>query len=458
MTLTPWEIYRRAETGPLLEESEFDKRILPNRAMELVKEYGIKYDPEQVVPSDDSLADDVWKAAVSLFLDVGVYCVDTKRIVKVTDDELKEILRDKALGQLFLGEGRDARMLVKRGIEDRRPALVKMCPVAAPVSESLIPRLMQAYLQYQLDFITSPTVPEFEGRPVKVGSPVEVMATMQEVSWTREAAKRAGKPGIHIRGGNTGVTATAAIAAFHPDGLRKTDSLVCDLLAELKTDFRILTKEAYSMVHGALLSPVACPLVGSVGGPDVTALVGLAEVLQQITHFYSRGTYVSDIVTDMRYPCTSRRGCLWASNVVAMAVSRNAPFVIGTDALLAAGPCTDMALYEMSAKAIGDVVSGRSWTSGAGTCGGAKRDYLSPLEPLIITELNQAVAGMKRADANEIVKKLLLKYEQKIPNPPIGKSFTECYDIKTLEPSKECVEVYARVKSELDDLGIAFKS
>ena len=56
------------------------------------------------------------------------------------------------------------------------------------------------------------------------------------------------------------------------------------------------------------------------------------------------------------------------------------------------------------------------------------------------------------------MKKLLSKQEQRIPNPPIGKSFTECYDIKTLEPSKECVEVYARVKSELDDNGIEFKT
>jgi hypothetical protein len=37
-----WEVARRAETGPMMKESDFDMRISMT-AMELAKEYEIKY-------------------------------------------------------------------------------------------------------------------------------------------------------------------------------------------------------------------------------------------------------------------------------------------------------------------------------------------------------------------------------------------------------------------------------
>ena len=61
---------------------------------------------------------------------------------------------------------------------------------------------------------------------------------------------------------------------------------------------------------------------------------------------------------------------------------------------------------------------------------------------------------MKRSDVNEIVKKIIPKYEDKLRNPPKGKSFTECYDIKTLKPTQEWLDIYLKVKKEAIDLGI----
>jgi hypothetical protein len=45
--------------------------------------------------------------------------------------------------------------------------------------------------------------------------------------------------------------------------------------------------------------------------------------------------------------------------------------------------------------------------------------------------------GMKRPDANEVVKKLVGTYEDKLKEPPAGKKFEECTNIRTLQPTEE---------------------
>ena len=63
---------------------------------------------------------------------------------------------------------------------------------------------------------------------------------------------------------------------------------------------------------------------------------------------------------------------------------------------------------------------------------------------------------MKRDTANEIVKKLLSTYESKIPEAPVGKRFQECFNIDTLEPTNEYVELYEKMKDEMTQYGLKF--
>ncbi|MEM2518183.1 MAG: monomethylamine:corrinoid methyltransferase, partial [Candidatus Bathyarchaeia archaeon] len=98
-------------------------------------------------------------------------------------------------------------------------------------------------------------------------------------------------------------------------------------------------------------------------------------------------------------------------------------------------------------------VSGVSIETGE-VAGGRYEDLLTPIEPMFATEVAMASVGMKRQDANEIVKKLLSKYKDKIANPPLGMKYQECCDIKTGKPSLKCLNIYKRVKEELADLGL----
>ena len=51
--------------------------------------------------------------------------------------------------------------------------------------------------------------------------------------------------------------------------------------------------------------------------------------------------------------------------------------------------------------------------------------------------------GIKRDDANDFLRKILQKYENKLLEAPIGKSFSECYDLKKITPQEEYINIYA---------------
>ncbi|TDA38227.1 MAG: hypothetical protein DSO08_04480, partial [Candidatus Methanomethylicota archaeon] len=57
-----WEVIDRAETGPYMEERDFDLKVVAKKCRELVKEYEIRFDPNEIVTTDDSMADDVYEA------------------------------------------------------------------------------------------------------------------------------------------------------------------------------------------------------------------------------------------------------------------------------------------------------------------------------------------------------------------------------------------------------------
>jgi len=64
--------------------------------------------------------------------------------------------------------------------------------------------------------------------------------------------------------------------------------------------------------------------------------------------------------------------------------------------------------------------------------------------------------GLTRRAANDLVLKILDKYEEQIADAPLGSEFQECYDVRTALPSREYLDLYARVRNELTALGLEF--
>jgi methylamine--corrinoid protein Co-methyltransferase len=63
---------------------------------------------------------------------------------------------------------------------------------------------------------------------------------------------------------------------------------------------------------------------------------------------------------------------------------------------------------------------------------------------------------LDRRQANEIVKRILGEYEAKIPEAPEGKRFDECYDLATVRPTREYLELYERCKEKLLRFGLDY--
>ena len=81
-------------------------------------------------------------------------------------------------------------------------------------------------------------------------------------------------------------------------------------------------------------------------------------------------------------------------------------------------------------------------------------DYVTPLEMKTTTEMALACAGMTRREANEVVKALLPVYEQALTTAPIGKSYTECFNLDTGRAKKEALDFVEKVKTGLSRLGL----
>ncbi len=71
--------------------------------------------------------------------------------------------------------------------------------------------------------------------------------------------------------------------------------------------------------------------------------------------------------------------------------------------------------------------------------------------------MGHAAAGMSREEANVIVEKAVEMYEPFMADKPIGKPLSEAYDLVTLKPKAERIDIYDRVKEQVSEWGLNFR-
>lgn len=191
-----FETYDRARTGPKMDENEWDRKLTYQTAKRIKEKYKLKFDRSKIIPEDTDMIDRLFQAGLEMFLEMGIYCMDTGRIIKYTEDEIMMAVAG-APKKLTLGEGRDARELMPRGFDDPRPPLVQGGPTGAPVTESLFVAMHEAYAREPLvDTIVNGVLSTINGREPKPGSPWEIAAVRGEAALIRLAMTRAGRPGM----------------------------------------------------------------------------------------------------------------------------------------------------------------------------------------------------------------------------------------------------------------------
>ncbi len=455
--ITFWDVIGRSESGPLMKEKEYDFQ-LGRVARRLVEKYDIRYDPSEVIPDDDRLADRVYQAGLDLFLELGMYCRDTGRLMKFRRDELEWALKH-APTTVTYGQGRDVAVMTHRSVEDPNPPFCTMTPVGTPVAEERFVPMVQSYVQEPLaDTFSSAFSQTIHGRPIKSGAPQEVEAAIWNIIKLREAARAAGRPqiGIHNLVSNAERT-DATLAAVQADfGVQPNDGLCIAAIAELKIDYERVKKVVFLRHSGHNKYGLYGPLVGGYsGGLEATALVHVAH------HFLGllalEAQWHCGFPLHIHYGCNTTRELLWLISVTAQALSRNTHLLFAVSPFAAAGPCTEMVIYEIVANVIASTVAGAHLNLAA-VARNRHPERASGMEARIGAEAGHLVArrGITRKQANKIVKLILAQYETQITEAPLGKPFNECYDLDILQPTREYVDLYERVKEKISSFGMDY--
>ncbi|MCJ7624253.1 MAG: monomethylamine:corrinoid methyltransferase, partial [Anaerolineaceae bacterium] len=194
---------------------------------------------------------------------------------------------------------------------------------------------------------------------------------------------------------------------------------------------------------------------GHAGRAEGTAILETAYHLVGLTIY--QANFQQSFPFHLHYTSNSGREMLWVVSMVHQAVSRNSRILSTSNGFLNAGSGTEMVLYEAAAHGLASTVSGgHLWETAVAH--NKYRNYATPLEARLACEVGHAVARqqMTRVQANEIVLKLLEKYESQIAEAPKGKPFQECYDPRRAYPQPWYLEMYAVVKNELGELGVEF--
>ncbi len=452
-----WDVYERSETGPFVKETDFDRQV-GEAAAQAVRKYGLRYDRGEVIPSDDELADRVYQAGLELFLELGIYCKDSSRRIQFSRGEVEWALKHAPTSVTY-GQGRDARTMRYRGVEDPMPPFCANTSVGCTVAEERFVAMVQSYAQEPLsDSFSSAFSQTVHGRPIKSGTPQEVEAAIWNVLKLREAAQAAGRPliGIHNLISNAEKT-DAILAAMKPElGVQPNDGLAVAAMAELKVDYERLKKVVYlnhsSLNRYGLYGPI---MGGYAGGPEATAVVHVAHHFLGLLAFGAQ--WHDGFPLHLMQGCNSTRDLLWLTAVTGQALARNTRLLIGMSPFTAAGPCTEMVVLEIAAVVLAATVSGLHLNLVA-VARNKLPERSSGMEARIGAETGHLAARQRvgRAQANEIVKKILGEYEAKIPEAPEGKRFDECYDLATVRPTREYLDLYERCKEKLGRFGLDY--
>jgi hypothetical protein len=460
MPVPPWRIISvlgRAESGPLIRERDFERKVLIPNIKRVVKEYDIRFDPETPVPSDDSLAKSVWDAAVDLFINVGTFCTTTNRQMLFTEDELKEALWNYHDG-IEIGEGQDSKLWTARKVEDKKWPGCFFSPVGVRCSEEKFVHLVMAYMQEPLaDGVSTPILESAEGGYAKTYSPFEQQGGILHAQYSRQAAVRVGRPGIPICLTGTALSAASQIASSNPIwGARPSDVRLVSVISELKIDYDLLNKALHFRQYGGNVGTLSGPLFGAYAGIEGTTVIGLASHLQGL--MVNQGNYTCYFPIHFRFFNNTSREMLWLVSLNYQALAGNSKLISGSNGFAVAGPCTEMVMNEGGLHGIVSAVSGAAVLWEIATASNKHFERTTPMEARMACETGLAAVNskLKRSDVNEIVKKVLPKYENKIAKAPLGKQFHECYNIKTLKPSDEYLELYKKTKGEFEDLGLNY--
>lgn len=443
---------KRALEGEEKKETAHDMEVF-QKSQELAEKYEIKYDGESFVPDDDRMADALFEAGLELLLSVGVYCTDTGRSIKFEEDEVLKAL--KATKTFEIGRFGEKVEVSNRYPMDSEPPVIIGGPMGGTVSEeNFLAVHLSSAIEPMVQGIYAGALETMGKEPIKAKSPLELLGTLKEARLERLAARLANREGLTLMGPGTPTIAPAYMLVSGDELYSRADVQEVYQLDELKIDYEAFSKAIFHQAHGNNYLSGQCPVFGGtcIGSAEGLAIVDVAETIQSRVLLGS-SIHVSGAV-HINTNSSSVKEILWASNLSSIAISRNMNYYTGRYYWNLAGCCTDMMFYETAAQAIGDTVSGRDMLIGPVGGRGAAVDHSTGLESRFMGEVADLASDLSLSEADGIIEKIYAKYESRLSNPPAGKSFSECYTMKSeyeMQPTDEYTDLYRKIFSEIEE-------
>jgi methylamine--corrinoid protein Co-methyltransferase len=474
-----FEVAERASMGPRMDEMEWNMTLF-KKMQELVGRYDLKYSgPDLFLDVDDDYVDRTFDAAVDFLVEMGVYCVSSNRVIQFTKDEVREGL-EEAPKEFTVGTGKDARVIRKREIGDRRPVNVigdghRPWPVEvgrwAPIGFA---KLERADLMEGFNF------PDLEGKKIH-GIAMEAYAARRELAVLREVVADAGRPGMAITYYPISTRASTLIAPIDPEkGLRRTDGVLLSILPDVKVEYDLLTAAIVHSDYGSYrFNGGAFAYVGGFcGGTEGAVLEVLAKVMAAWLVYRDNAQYTCKTVKalDARRPPEEERASIvrepnpiWPGYVINRALSKHTNIIrFGGDIERGAfGKIgSETHLLFLAETAIIDTVLGCNFFG----------HHEIPADVKFRAEVSDATitAGIKREEVKDIILAIEHKVREKLGGESEARSLTdrrmllyedfdtyfnplqELYDFKRAKPTERYVENQNSAKKELEDLGFQF--
>lgn len=448
------DILKRMEEGLAIEEETFDLERIPETINELIKEYDI-YIPEDspIVTDNDVLADRLFQAGVDMAERIGVLNLDTGRIATWSQKEILGAIH-LAPARVTIGEFPDQHLEYHREPEDTRPPTIKGGPVGTPLTEDLYRPIQQSYAQEPfIDLMINGTLETTYGYKARSRSPWEVLLGWQEKELSKAATQRAGRPGMGIGCVENSVSEIGELSASEEFGPRHWHHVA--MISEFKTNYGLMTKVAHLVKTGSIIHSFYNTVYGGMAGGRegmAIAIVG-GTILMQMA--YMTQTH-SISPTHPFFGNTTTPDILRAVAPAQQALNRNTHLMTDVVITPVGGPGTKTILYEVAAQAITVTVSGVSGLIGPRSGAGTETNHVSGLEARFMAECAHASLGMSRREANDIVGQIVELYRDDLDQRPAGKTFSEIYDVETVRPKDNWLEIYEGVKEELAEFGLNF--
>lgn len=444
------DFQERVLNGPVKKADDFDLEF-SMKIRELVGKHNIKYNPEELIV-DDETADAVFNAGVDLLADVGIYHMDTQRVIKLTKEEILTIAKEYSSNpsSVTFGQGEDEMTIAYRTGEDKTPPTLYAGAPAVATEKDFVP-YVQSFAQEETveGMGIMPGLAALGNIEPKAGTITEIHVALWEQEKLLEVLDRVGRPGM-----NMGLLATAselgAIYECIKPGRRESwnTQIGVHIIPEMKLDWAALLKSHFCQDRGIAPWQSAMSLIGGHCRDAADAAVGLvANALGQLS--YAKGPTMSVFPNHL----DGSWGTLathWCAGAAIRACERNIKVAMGSSI---SGPYQTwrhpVSLLNSAAVATVYTVSGLSYAWIAGHTG---------LEARLIGEIMKATAGMDKAKANALAHKIQEKVDERIGAIAEQVPFLGAYDYdgKETKPKPEYEAGMMKVKDELASLGMPY--